>query len=729
MLRQRIGYSRSAQDDTPTRTEREDDHDPWQAIETTFVKRVQVALMSGLITISAGRYAYIGTNWWFIPGFFFQALHIFLSWWLGAHRSSQVWLAIMVLPSFVFTPLCLALPSDEFIDSHEKLQDGTATLAMFFCVGVGHGINLRSITWKVLGGAFFSGSRIAGELLLAWAHSYPSFTRFYLLYGHVPFVAGAIFGQLVTYTVVALISPLQASLREAERRNGELEQARQDALVREFKRSAITALGADACIHPHIDASSSSRSACTGDGPDHGSHHTSKVGVGGAGIFNAAVGVARRGGSATAEPTLTNVTVETSGDILGEGGFSTVYVGHCVGSKVAVKVPKAYSPSLELEAETLTQLRHPCICAFMGMMMHEGRLAIVLEHLEGGSLDRFLQLHAPAGERRAISFGLRMRMAREAASGIAFLHARGCVHRDVKPANILITADYHAKIADFGISQHKPSGTSHARSEWTNTAGVGTVRYMAPEVVLLNGDSAVSVLADRAQAAWCVLDNLSASNDLSAAKQEAGDQHDGGSVGHLELPNTRYGTPSDVYSFGLVRAAPLPLPPSIRPKCSLGLASCSSLISRTLRTCRVLFPQTRQVLHEIMYQQQVMEGLSPGQFMYNFIFLRKRPPLPPPPICRSGDAQGNSSRRQSFGGDVEPHEEHSLMVEILISSCWQHSADSRPSMMSAVESLMSIESSSFLALPGEGKAKARWRGFGLKSLSLKRSHSWRLLAS
>ena len=121
-----------------------------------------------------------------------------------------------------------------------------------------------------------------------------------------------------------------------------------------------------------------------------------------------------------------------------------------------------------------------------------------MEYLEGGSLDALLQLDKAAHERRPIALSTRIRIAREAASGLAFLHARRYVHRDVKPENILLTGDYHAKIADFGIaSGHENSysigGSKRVcmRSEstasvWTNTARVGTARYMAPEVMMID---------------------------------------------------------------------------------------------------------------------------------------------------------------------------------------------------------------------------------------------------
>lgn len=274
---QRRGYSRVAQGDAQAETERKgyDAERVKQQVEATFAARVQVTVVLGLGCIYLGHTIITGKLWWhvMIPGAIFLALHGAALWMLGANRSSQIWLALMLVPAFVITPLCLAMPSEEFITVHEEAKDGTATLAMFFCVGMGHAINLRSITWKVLGGASFVGSRLAGELLLERAHSYQSFTRFYVLHGHLPFVAGAIFGQLITYTLVEVMSPLHASLCEAERRNGELEQARQASLIREFQRS----MAREECSAPVAELSSS-RSAPSVNGSDHGSHHTSKVG-------------------------------------------------------------------------------------------------------------------------------------------------------------------------------------------------------------------------------------------------------------------------------------------------------------------------------------------------------------------------------------------------------------------------------------------------------------------
>ena len=108
----------------------------------------------------------------------------------------------------------------------------------------------------------------------------------------------------------------------------------------------------------------------------------------------------------------------------------------------------------------------PCICAFFGTLELRHHLGIVLEYLDGGSLDRFLQIGESKRRHRPIGFGLRVRILREAASGISFLHERGYVHRDVKPANVLLTADHHAKVTHASLHL-----TSHLRSAPHFTAG------------------------------------------------------------------------------------------------------------------------------------------------------------------------------------------------------------------------------------------------------------------
>ena len=351
------------------------------------------------------------------------------------------------------------------------------------------------------------------------------------------------------------------------------------------------------------------------------------------------------------EPSIPEKDLEKGGRLLGEGGHAQVYAGKWVGTHVAIKVPKNDSPTLEIEAATLTQLRHPCICVFIGTAMLDGTLAIVMEHLDGGSLDKFLQLDMPPSERREISFGHRMAIAQEAAIGLAFLHTQGYVHRDVKPANILLTASGHAKVTDFGIAKH--GALSSSRGEWTNTPCVGTMRYMAPEVMIRQSDSAPPPLEGKITEAMMVADELVRRPVASSAVAGGAGPSDDSMPGDdstiaMDLPRSthrkgaaRYGMPSDVYSFGLM-------------------------------------------LYEIMYRERAFHEFSQLQFVYTFTFRGQRPTLPPPSF---------QVARESLASGVRPDETEALVVEILISSCWQSAPNSRPSMSKVVETLLTIDSS------------------------------------
>ena len=188
---------------------------------------------------------------------------------------------------------------------------------------------------------------------------------------------------------------------------------------------------------------------------------------------------------------------------LGSGGMGSVYCGVWLGTTVAVKVirdrvgcdwhgasKERRQQALREEAIVLSQLRHPCICSFYGpvpLATADGAaLALVLEFLPGGSLFRLLHQRR---ERQPLSTILACRIARETASGLAYLHANHYMHRDVKSGNILLDETGHAKVADFGlakldaVSGAEMEAEMHAISSAAcHTGGAGTTRYMAPEV-------------------------------------------------------------------------------------------------------------------------------------------------------------------------------------------------------------------------------------------------------
>ena len=184
------------------------------------------------------------------------------------------------------------------------------------------------------------------------------------------------------------------------------------------------------------------------------------------------------------------------GPVLGRGGAGTVRAGTWLSMPVAVKrldertIADAQQRwNLEQEAAILASLRHPCVCQFFGTCLAGDGLAVVMELLDC-SLHQLL-----AAPSEHVSATLAYRIAHETAQGIAFLHRNHVLHRDIKPGNVVLDQLKHAKVCDFGLSRaftvsvepgmaiaagglgeqvENPSGT---------TCCVGTLRYMAPEVM------------------------------------------------------------------------------------------------------------------------------------------------------------------------------------------------------------------------------------------------------
>jgi len=163
--------------------------------------------------------------------------------------------------------------------------------------------------------------------------------------------------------------------------------------------------------------------------------------------------------------------------LIDEGASSQVWEGDWAGVRVVVKVLREQEAlrSFLSEVNIWRALRHPCVCALLGVCMFDSRPSMVLEYMTGGSLHDLLH---NSGERtvREHFATLISRIVAEVASGVAYLHSNGVMHRDVKTANVLLDDARHAKVTDFGIS------TRFGRPDYT--AETGTYRQMAPEVIL-----------------------------------------------------------------------------------------------------------------------------------------------------------------------------------------------------------------------------------------------------
>jgi serine/threonine protein kinase len=166
--------------------------------------------------------------------------------------------------------------------------------------------------------------------------------------------------------------------------------------------------------------------------------------------------------------------------ILGSGGFGTVYLGHDtqLDRPVAVKVFRgsrpgkpAASDALLQEARRLAQLHHPGIVAVHDLGVHDGQVYVVSDFVDGPSLEDWLETTSPSWQQAA---GL----AAAVADALAHAHARSIVHRDVKPANILLAADRTPVLVDFGLA------LDEARAGGREFGIVsGTPEYMSPEQV------------------------------------------------------------------------------------------------------------------------------------------------------------------------------------------------------------------------------------------------------
>jgi TolB-like protein len=163
---------------------------------------------------------------------------------------------------------------------------------------------------------------------------------------------------------------------------------------------------------------------------------------------------------------------------IGHGGMGVVYKAEDVKLKrcVALKFLPPHlmdSPELKerflIEAQAAAALNHPNICVIHEVGEDEGRPYIAMELVDGETLkDRLRRRPLPAAEALAI--------AGQVAAGLGEAHHKGIIHRDVKSANIMVTAKGQAKVMDFGLAKLR-GGSSLTKSQTT----IGTVAYMSPE--------------------------------------------------------------------------------------------------------------------------------------------------------------------------------------------------------------------------------------------------------
>lgn len=171
------------------------------------------------------------------------------------------------------------------------------------------------------------------------------------------------------------------------------------------------------------------------------------------------------------------------GSPIGAGGMGSVYRATDIttGRVVALKVMSEQLAEdaeqlarFEREAQLLSKFEHPSLVPLIAVSRHEGVPFIVLKYLEGKTLGQLLK------ERTRFAVRQLLPLLQQLCSAVDYLHARGVVHRDLKPRNIVVDERDHLTLLDFGVSRHLGSKTRLTQPGML----VGTPMYMAPEQIL-----------------------------------------------------------------------------------------------------------------------------------------------------------------------------------------------------------------------------------------------------
>ncbi|XP_057977166.1 putative leucine-rich repeat receptor-like protein kinase At2g19210 [Malania oleifera] len=171
--------------------------------------------------------------------------------------------------------------------------------------------------------------------------------------------------------------------------------------------------------------------------------------------------------------------------VIGRGGFGTVYHGYLANTQVAVKM---LSPSsiqgyeqFRTEAELLMRVHHRNLTSLIGYCDEATNMLLIYEYMSNGNL----RDHLSDRNVNVFSWEQRLQTAIDAGQGLEYLHSGSkplIIHRDVNPTNILLNDEFHAKLADFGLSKvFQAEGDSHV-----STRVIGTPGYLDPEYYVSN---------------------------------------------------------------------------------------------------------------------------------------------------------------------------------------------------------------------------------------------------
>ncbi|KAI3778584.1 hypothetical protein L2E82_07963 [Cichorium intybus] len=166
---------------------------------------------------------------------------------------------------------------------------------------------------------------------------------------------------------------------------------------------------------------------------------------------------------------------------LGEGGFGSVFEGTLEdGSRIAVKCLRGLvhvKKSFMAEVESIGSIHHVNLVRLRGFSAWKSERLLVYDFMSNGSLDRWIYF---GNRTHLLGWECRKKIILDIAKGLAYLHedcSQKIIHLDIKPQNILLDEDFHAKVSDFGLSKL----VDRNQSRQVMTTMRGTPGYMAPE--------------------------------------------------------------------------------------------------------------------------------------------------------------------------------------------------------------------------------------------------------